>query len=269
MSSYLTGMNVLVTGASDGIGAELAAKLAQNGAESLILAGRNRSRLEETALRCKIPCRLVIADLATSEGVDQLLSEVSGEDIDGLVNNAGVGLGGRFEDLPLVDQDQMIFLNCQALVRLSHSLLQPMKVRQKGFILFVGSLIGYAGGPGMAAYSGTKGFVNRFAESLGWEMHDQPIRILLLAPGVTQTSFFKAAGISEDHIRAGQMSPEEVAGEAIRGLLSDRGVVVAGWRNRMLLFLVRFAPRWMVGLVSRKIFSQILTPGTDTEGKKA
>jgi len=65
------------------------------------------------------------------------------------------------------------------------------------------------------------------------------------------------------------MSPEEVAGEAVRGLLSDRGVVIAGWRNRMLLFLVRFAPRWMVGMVSRQIFSQILTPGTDAAGKKA
>lgn len=268
MSSYLSGMKVLVTGASDGIGAELAVTLTQNGASSLILAGRDKSRLEETARRCGIPCRLVTGDLSTPEGVDDLLAEVADEEIDGLVNNAGVGLGGRFENLPLVDQDRMIYLNCQAPVRLSHNLLQPMKQRQRGFVLFVGSLIGYAGGPGMAAYSGTKGFVNRFAESLGWELADQPIRILLLAPGVTQTSFFKAAGISEDQIRSGQMSPEAVAREAIHGLLKDRGTVVAGWRNRLLLFLVRFAPRWLVGLISRKIFSQILSDENQAEEKK-
>ena len=258
MSAYLSGMRVLVTGASDGIGAELAVQLAGQGVGELIPAGRDRQRLEETERRCDVPCRLVTADLSNRSGVDQLLTEIAGVEIDGLVNNAGVGLGGRFADLSIEDQDRMIYLNCQTVVRLSHELLEPMRKRRKGFILFVGSLIGFVGGPGMASYSGTKGFVNRFAESLRWELADQPIRILLLAPGVTRTSFFRAAGISEEHIRAGQMDPESVAREALQGLLKNQATVVAGARNRFLLFLMRFAPRWLVGAVARKIFAPIL-----------
>ena len=251
-------MNVLVTGASDGIGAAIAQQLAKQGVESLILAGRDRSRLEKTARSVEVPCQLHVADLSVQTGVDQLLDDLADEKIDGLVNNAGVGLGGRFESLPIEDQNRMVFLNCQAVIQLSHALLGPMQERQRGFILFVGSLIGFVGGPGMAAYSGTKGFVNRFAESLRWELSEDSVRVILLAPGVTRTSFFETAGISEDHIRAGQMTAKDVAKEAVQGVTRNSATVVAGGRNRGLLFLMRFAPRRLVGAVSRRIFSGIL-----------
>ena len=258
MSSYLTGMNVLVTGASDGIGAAIAQQLAKEGVQSLILSGRDRSRLEKTAESVEVPCQIHIADLSVQSGVDQLLNDLADEKIDGLVNNAGVGLGGKFESLSIDDQNRMIFLNCQAVVQLSHALLPPMQARNKGFILFVGSLIGFVGGPGMTAYSGTKGFVNRFAESLRWELSGDSVRIILLAPGVTRTSFFQTAGISEEHIRAGQMTAKEVAKEATQGIIHNSPTVVAGCRNKLLLFLMRFAPRRFVGVVSRRIFSGIL-----------
>jgi len=100
-SSFLSGMNVVVTGASDGIGAAIAVELARSGVESLILVGRDADRLKAVAAACAVQCRCVTADLATQAGVDHLIHELDGEVVDGLVNNAGVGLGGLFEELPI------------------------------------------------------------------------------------------------------------------------------------------------------------------------
>ncbi len=257
MSSYLTGMNVLVTGASDGIGAAIAQELARSGVESLILVGRDKDRLELVSGKCGVPTRSIAADLSSQEGLDHLIEKLRGESVDGLVNNAGVGLGGKFEELSISEQDRMIFLNTQALTQLSHALLPEMLRRERGFILFVGSMIGFVGGPGMSVYSGTKGYVNRFAESLRWELSESSVRVVLLTPGVTRTSFFRSAGIAEENIRSGQMTAESVARAAMNGLVRNRATVVPGIRNRLLLLGMKLSPRWLVGWVSRTIFAGI------------
>ncbi|MDC0347095.1 SDR family oxidoreductase [Planctomycetota bacterium] len=263
MSGFLNGMTILVTGASDGIGAELAKELAAAGAGTLVLSGRDMKRLERTRDQCSVPCELVCADLSSKKGVESLLQSISHLEIDGLVNNAGVGLGGGFSESSCADQEDMIYLNCQSVMQLTHHLLDPMKKRGKGFILFVGSMIGFVGGPGMTTYSATKGFVNRFSETLRWELEGTGVRVTLLAPGVTRTSFFTSAGISEDHIRSGQMGAGKVAKVAVRGVLKRKATVIPGVLNNILFQMLRFVPRGQIGFVSRKMFAKIYK---DTEG---
>jgi hypothetical protein len=110
----------------------------------------------------------------------------------------------------------------------------------------------------MCVYSATKGFVNRFAEGLRWELAGTGVRISLLAPGVTRTSFFRSAGIDERDIRAGSMTSKQVARQALNGLARGRAIIVPGLRNRMLLFIQGWVPRGLVGWVSRRVFAPIM-----------
>ncbi|MEE2882307.1 MAG: SDR family NAD(P)-dependent oxidoreductase [Planctomycetota bacterium] len=256
--NWWQGKRVLITGASDGIGQSISWELDQREVEELVLVARDQRRLSETARRCSVATRIEPVDLSNMEQVRDLLERLHDTSIDVLINNAGSGIGGAFQSQ---DDDallKMMHLNCDAVVLLSRELLPSMLEKREGGILFVGSMAGWAGGPGLCAYSATKGFVNRFAEGLRWELAGSGVRICLLAPGVTRTSFFRSAGIDEKDLRAGSLSSQQVARAAVYCIERDRAVVVPGLWNRMLLAVQGWVPRALVGLVSRRMFARVL-----------
>ena len=257
--TYFSEKTILVTGASDGIGRDLVEQLDTHGPQQMILIGRNNRRLEEVAAGCHSETRTESVDLACPDQLDALLKRLEEVQIDVLINNAGVGLGGVFEGEEDAQRiTSMIRLNCDAVVLLTRAILPGMLSRQHGAILLVGSRAGWAGGPGMCVYSATKGFVHRFAEGLRWELAGMGVSVSLLAPGVTRTAFFQSAGIDERDIRSGSMSSKEVARQALIGLARGRAIIVPGLRNRMLLMLQGLAPRGLVGWISRRIFAPIM-----------
>lgn len=254
-----SGKTILITGASDGIGRDLVEQFDLLGVGKLILIGRDPTRLDQVASRCQSETRVEQVDLADSHQLTDLIERLAAEEVDVLVNNAGVGLAGAFasheDDDRLVS---MIRLNCEAVILLTRAILPGMLERRRGSLLFVGSLAGWAGGPGLCAYSATKGFIHRFAEGLRWELHGSGVAVSLLAPGATRTSFFPSAGIDAMDIRGGSMSSKEVARQALKGLARGRAIIVPGLGNRLLLMLQRLAPRGIVGWTSRRIFASIL-----------
>lgn len=253
MGEWLTGRTALVTGASDGIGAAMVELLAGR-CKRLILTSRRQEKLESIAegIPCEVRC--ITADLSDPRGAQQLLEAVSEERIEVLVNNAGAGLGGPFHRREPGEFQGMIQLNVSSLVTITRELLLPMLDRGEGAILNVGSMAGFIGVPWLSAYAGSKAFVNNFSEGLRTELDGTGVRVCLLAPGTTHTSFFKSAGIDEKKLHRSGLSAEVVAQVGVDAIENDRAIAIPGWGNRWHYFALRLAPRSWVRRVARWIF---------------
>ncbi|MFQ5655465.1 MAG: SDR family NAD(P)-dependent oxidoreductase [Planctomycetota bacterium] len=260
MAFLLSDRTILVTGASAGIGAELARQLGER-ASLLVLTSRSRERLESVAE--EIPCetRVVPADLSRPQGVVELLGAISDLEVEVLVNNAGVGIGGRFPEAEEERLCRMVELNVRSLLRLTRALLPGMIERREGAILNVGSISGDQGVPHMAAYAATKAFVNNLTEGLAWELRGSGVRVCLLTPGSTSTEFFDRAGIDEERMFQRRMqSPKAVAAAGIAALERGRLRRIPGALNRVLHLCQRHLPRPLVGRVIRRLFRDIGRP---------
>lgn len=246
----------LVTGASSGIGRELALLLSQRG-YNLVLTARSEARLEElrTAIleqhgstgRIVHP---VVVDLSLPDGPDRLaarLAELAIE-IELLVNNAGTGSFGPFADGDPDDYSSMIAVNVTSLTRLTRLLLPGMVSRHSGRILNVASVASFQPGPLMAVYYATKAYVLSFSEALSEELAESGVTVTALCPGPTATEFHARAGIRQNgRLQSTTMSTSRAVAESgIRALLSGRRVVVTGALYRLLTFSVRLLPRRMV-----------------------
>lgn len=242
----------LVTGASAGIGAELARLLAVD--HDLVLTARRGEQLqtlaEELTGRHGTMCHVFPADLA-DPGAPRTLFDVvtaAGLTVDVLVNNAGFGDLGPFAKADLAKTLRMIQVNITALTELTGLFLPGMLARQRGRILNVGSVAGFQPGPFMAVYYATKAYANSFSEALHSELRGSGVTVTVLCPGPVATEFLAAAGMESGRgFSAGQaMSARGVAEAGLRAMHTGRRMVVPGWRNRLLLFLERFSPRAMV-----------------------
>lgn len=249
---------VLVTGASSGIGLELARCFAADGSR-LVLIARNTSALKQLAqeLRAKYKVEPIVltADLSLPETPGKIFSELKGRGItvDILVNNAGFGAHGLFSKLPLQRQLEMIQVNVAALTELTGLFLSGMVERRRGGVLNVASVAGFVPGPGMAVYYASKAFVLSFTEALASELAGAGVKVTALCPGPTETNFFKVAHVNNAIlVRVANMTSKEVAIHGHRTFRSGRVVVVPGWRNRLLVLLVRFTPRLLVRSITRK-----------------
>jgi short-subunit dehydrogenase len=247
----------LITGASSGIGKELARLFAADG-HGVVLVARRLARLEDLAgeLRARHRANVwpVACDLAAEGGVERLLADVAerGLSIDYLVNDAGVGTTGRFTDSPAERELAMVELNVMAVVRLTHALLPAMLARGQGRILNIGSTAGFQPGPFMATYYASKAFVNHFSEALAHELRGSGVTVTLSCPGPTRTEFGDISGVGRATLfKLSVASAESVAREAYRAFLAGRVLVVHGWLNRLGIALLRVSPRaWVRAIVA-------------------
>lgn len=253
-----TQKTVLITGASRGIGYELARVFGREGYR-LVLVARDRERLEDLARQFKaeygVFVKIIVADLSLRKGVAEVTKtlEKDGIEVTVLVNNAGFGLFGDFGELDLKEQVAMMELNMMALVKLTHSFLPQMRLAKHGKILNVASTASFLSGPYMAVYYATKNFVLSFSEALGAELAGSGVTVTTLCPGPTDTVFPERAGAAHSKIFQGRLSdPAEVADQAYQALQRGQALVIPGWFNKLAVNLPRFLPRsWVMGLVKR------------------
>jgi hypothetical protein len=249
----------VITGASSGFGAIFADHLAQRG-HSLILAGRDETRLNAVAQRLGNNAELIVGDLGTDDGVDALITRLNGRDIDVLVNNAGFGTYGPFTEIDEKRERELVAVNVDALVRLTHAVLPGMLARGRGGILNVASTIAFQPGPYQATYGASKSFVLSLSQALWAETRGSGVTVTALCPGATRTGFVDALGedVSHTAIYRRLADPEPVVQAGLRGLDRGRAVVVPGWRNRATSTFGRLTP----GSLSARVTARMLRPAT-------
>jgi uncharacterized protein len=228
-------VRALVTGASSGIGEEFARQLAARDVE-LVLVARRRDRLQALAAELPVACEVLPADLVEPAGVarvDERLRTTAAP-VDLLVNNAGFGAYGSFEELPMDRQLQMLELNVGALVRLTRTAVEQLRPRGVGGVINVGSTAGFQPDPYAAVYGGTKAFVRSFTEAVHEELRGSGVHAMLLAPGITATEFQDVSGVQLDPVTtAATMPPAPVVEAALRDFARGRAVSVPGAVNRL------------------------------------
>ncbi len=255
----LSGQTALVTGASSGIGFELAIVLAEAGA-GLVLVARDRKRLEALAetiqQRYAVSARIIAKDLALSNTPDEIFQELqaAGIAVDVLVNNAGFGLHGFFAEVDMAEQLRMVQVNVTALTHLTRLFLPGMLQRRKGSILNVASTAAFQPGPVMAVYYATKAYVLFLSEALSNETQGRGVTVTALCPGPTTTEFQQRAGVGHTKLMQGRiMDAKTVAHAGLRGMLSGQSLVIPGFRNRLIALTVRFFPRKFVAKAVRSM----------------
>jgi short-subunit dehydrogenase len=258
---------VLVTGASSGIGWELAKCFAADGCR-LILVARNQDALEKLAgelrLENKIEVVVFPADLSLPETPNRIFQELSSRKIavDVLVNNAGFGLMGPFVKLPLTRQLEIIQVNITALTALTGLLLPGIIERQRGGILNVGSVAGFVPGPNMAVYYATKAFVLSFTEALAEELSGSGLAISVLCPGPTESNFGNVArGGRQRKIKTRKMTSLAVAKIGHRAFRQGKNIIVTGLQNKIAAQLPRIMPRAAVRRIVKFYNRNDVQPG--------
>lgn len=240
---------VLITGASSGIGYELAKCFARDGSD-LILVARREKKLKQLAAELgeqhPIKVRVIAKDLTRADAASELTNELGadGVTVDVLVNNAGFGALGRFVESDLNRQLDMLRLNAEALTELSGLFLPGMLSRGGGGLLNVASTAAFQPGPNMAVYYATKAYVLYFTEALAEELRGGPIAISCLCPGPTRTGFADSAEVADTPLFQGSlMDAAEVARQGHAGFRSNKTIIIPGARNRLGALLTRFTPR--------------------------
>jgi len=243
---------VLITGASSGIGLELARCFAADKSD-LVLVARKTAALEQLAaeLRAAQPIKVhvITADLSLPASPQGIFDELKGRGtaVDVLVNNAGFGLHGAFAELPLRQQLDMLQVNISALVELTGLFVPGMIRQRRGGILNVGSVAGFLPGPNMAVYYATKAFVMSFSEALHEELRGSGVTLTDLCPGPTETQFSQVArGQRTRPSQVAQMSAVDVAVAGHRAFRQGQCLNVPGAKNRFLAQLTRVLPRAII-----------------------
>ena len=252
-------MNVLITGASGGLGYEFA-KLFARDRHNLILVARSGDKLAQVAaeLQAKgVTVKTFAIDLGNPRAAKFLYDQIQSEGmtIDVLVNNAGFGAYGNFAQM---SEDQIlgqINLNITALTELTRLFLPPMISRRKGRIMNVASTAGFQAGPLLAVYYATKAYVISFSEAIANELRDSGVTVTCFCPGATNTGFAGRAGNDKTRLfkQLGAMSADKAALDGYRALMEGRTLAISGMHNWLVVQSTRFAPRKLVTAISRWI----------------
>jgi len=244
----------LITGASAGIGHELARVFARKGSDVILLA-RNEARLNELAAELRSAHRVQVMvlprDLAQPKAAAEIFAALRETPVSVLVNNAGFGSHGSFATTDLARQTEMMQVNMTAMVELTHLFLQPMLVRGSGRILNVASTAAFQPGPTVNIYYASKAFVYSFSYALADELAGTGITVTALCPGMTRTEFFERA-----HIPARSwlmMDARTVAESGYRGMVRGRRVVIPGLLNQVASFCARRVPPRLTSAIVRRI----------------
>lgn len=235
-------MKALITGASSGIGCDMAKYLATKNCE-LILVARSKEKLEELQkeLSSLVKTKIIVMDLSNEQKLKELYVICKNENIDILINNAGFGLAGEFIDTDLSKEMEMVDLNIKALHILTKLFLKDMVKRNKGYILNVASSAAFQPGPLMATYYATKAYVLHLTEALNEEMRAKKINVYLstLCPGPVDTNFNKIANV---HFSVKPLSSSCVAKYAIDKMFKKKMVIIPGFKMKLAKFFGRFLP---------------------------
>lgn len=243
----------LITGASSGIGKELATIHAERGG-NLILVARSKDKLNELKVELekkhKVLVSIIPKDLSAAGAAKELFIEVQslGIQVDYLMNNAGFGLVGKFHELPWERQMQMINLNMNALTELTYLFLQEMVPRNNGKILNTSSTAGLIPGPVQAVYFASKAYVSSFSNAIAEELYDKNITVTALLPGATETGFAKTSGVDKTAIYSNPASARSVAEDGYNAMIKGKLEVisVSSRSQKMQLSLIPFFPKKMI-----------------------
>ena len=234
----------IVTGASSGIGWELAAICAQEGFDLLIAADRAEiHRAGEELRHLGAETTVVEADLATLGGVDALWRATSGRPLDALLANAGHGLGRAFLDQDFTDIRHVIDTNITGTIYLVQLAGRHMRERGSGRILLTGSIAGFMPGTYQAVYNGTKAFIDSFSFALRAELKGSGVTVTCLMPGATETDFFERADMLDTQVgQSNKDDPGDVARVGFDAMMRGEGDVVSGWKNKLQTAIASVTP---------------------------
>ncbi len=245
----------IVTGASSGIGFELARLAARDGYE-LLLAAENQEKLDKAAEMLRGfdgKVDTVAGDLATTDGVDALVDAARGRKIDILMANAGHGLGGAFLDREFADLRHVIDTNVTGTVYLLHRIGRMMRTQGNGRILITGSIAGVMPAPFHAVYHATKAFVDNFAAAFRNEMQEHGVSVTNLMPGATATQFFERAELTDTKVaEQATASAADVAKTGYDALMAGTGEVIHGLMNKAQVAMASVAPTQVIAGQARK-----------------
>jgi short-subunit dehydrogenase len=253
----------IVTGASTGIGYELAKECAKNGFNLIVAADEpaiDKAAKEFSQLGADVDA--ITADLATLEGVDEVYAAIRGRPVDALLANAGRGLGKGFLDQDFDDVRHVIDTNVTGTLYLLHKVGRDMRTRGKGHILITGSIAGFMPGTYQAVYNGTKAMLDSFSFALRHELNDSGVTVTCLMPGPTDTEFFARADMLDTKVgQAKKDDPAEVARIGFDAMMKGQGDVVSGWKNKLQTAIATVTPSGVLAEMHRGMAE----PGT---GKK-
>lgn len=244
-------MRALITGASAGLGRDMARELAARGYD-LVLVARREERLRLLAAELPVHTEIICADLSDTQAVFDLYARVHGDDLAVVVNSAGFGLFGRFDETDLAAELRMLDVNCRAVHILTKLYLRDFKLRGSGYILNVASSAGFMAGPLMATYYATKNYVLRLTQAIREELRQagSAVKVCALCPGPVNTEFNQVAKV---RFSIPGLNCRSVAAYAIDGLLRGRGVMVPGLRMKAVLAMRRLAPEECVTRITYHI----------------
>jgi short-subunit dehydrogenase len=253
----------LITGASNGIGLELAKIHASKGGD-LVLVARNKSKLDELKTELEkqfnVSVYTIGKDLSATESAQEIYDETNRQNIqvDYLINNAGFGDFGMFTDTDWNKELKMINLNITTLTLFTKLYLQDMVKRKSGKIMNVASIASFQPGPTLAVYCATKAYVLSFTEAISNEVSDKGVSIIALCPGATETGFQAAGGLDESKLFKDKKLPtgKEVAEYGYSSMIKGKTVAIHGIMNYILSNSIRFIPRALVLKVSRKMLDK-------------
>jgi uncharacterized protein len=244
----------VVTGASSGIGYELAKCCAREGFDLVVAADEpeiNKAGEDFEALGANV--NVLQADLATLEGVDKLLQKIGARPVEALLANAGRGLGKGFLDQDFKDVMRVVHTNITGTIYLLQKIGRDMRARKAGKILIVGSIAGFMPGTYQAVYNATKAFLDSFSFALRAEIADSGVTVTCLMPGATETEFFERADMLDTKVGQGTKDdPADVANTGFKAMMKGDGDVVSGWHNKLQSAIALVTPSSVLAEQHRK-----------------
>jgi short-subunit dehydrogenase len=258
----------IVTGASTGIGFELAHLAAGDGYDLLIVADEPLIESAGADLRrYGVDVKSIEADLSTFDGVDTLLAAAGGRPVDILCANAGHGLGHGFLDQSPADWQHVIDTNVVGTLYLLQKVLKPMAIRGEGRVMITGSIAGFMPGTYQAVYNGSKAFIDSFADALRAELENEGhdgVTITTLMPGATETEFFDRAGMADTSVgTAKKADPSKVARDGWTHMMNGGGDIVSGWKNKIQAAAAHILPHG----VTAALHKNMAEPGSGSEDR--
>ena len=245
----------VVTGASTGIGFELARCCVEDGYDAIVCANEPEIEAAAADLRAgSATVETVQADLGTETGIDALVAAIGDRPVDALIANAGIGLGGAFLDQDLRAAESIVNVNVNGTIALIHKVGRRMRERGEGRILIVGSIAGYLPGSFQAVYNGTKAFLDNFSMALRNELKDSGVTVTCLMPGATDTEFFERADMLDTPVGRSdsKADPADVARQGYEAMKAGKSGVVTGFMNKVQTMFAGIIPETVLAEMHRR-----------------